>query len=840
MDDLHISLNEIDTWPDDGESRGRLLHSIEEAQKHMVPGWKSRRWAHRLRFLVDFREDSTTTADFKIITDDIDSPDPYIAVSYCWSAQSDYSTEETSFVMQDIGNGNTTVLRPNRARPEVLIRSFQYAAVHGIRKIWIDQECIDQNDPIDKEMGIQSMDLVYRRADVTLVLLGQHIETLKEAERVLILSDKSGRRLRVNPPPGYHYKYAGDYPESMKLPDDEFDDLTAAFSSVGRIAGDKWFTRAWTTQEFILSDENNFVFLLGWKNGKDQTTTSNELSKWERFFLGGYQHRTYPYSLTRKDYIPKLVDAERIRENVSRQVIPGEWILEETEVMAMLTNLADLTKEVFAKEEPRLIKPPYNIKKETDLVPWIETMKFLRPMGKNVFARDNRRYDRDCFSVISDLDISNLEWPGDKISSNGNTRDQRTTTTHTNGSNPASKTSLTSPYYDVCIVPAIEHLHGKGLLFPTDKLAIMGNITEYRWRINTVAIRDSGISLSACVLALALYNGDTSLLFAFGYPFVGFTRSGGFDGRGSNRTLPEWLPDEFASLEISNRTHVKHRAKPMRGRRAVVVDGRLFIYGLLWHIQPFHWLSTIKDELTAIHKEYQERKELGNHSRCFKPIVRRLLELGRRDLVEVIMNMIDAPMPRDFSSPVDIFALVSELEEWYAGRIPWPLEEDAKFHFSSFLCNQIFEDRPLSIGYAWIAGSEKIPITAIFEADPNIGRVFTPSNHLAYEFQLPDKKRKTEYCFSLPLLSWAVSPETEEKLSMETYQVAESKLTVSEDLLEPEETPKISKVPLKVKEPMHILGWWSPRLCESGLLMPIEESKSWRLALLDSMYYSLS
>jgi len=48
----------------------------------------------------------------------------------------------------------------------------------------------------------------------------------------------------------------------------------------------------------------------------------------------------------------------------------------------------------------------------------------------------------------------------------------------------------------------------------SDKLAILGNLTSYSIRINTHYAIKSRLSFSACVIAMALYNGDLTPLFA--------------------------------------------------------------------------------------------------------------------------------------------------------------------------------------------------------------------------------------------------------------------------------------------------------------------------------------
>jgi hypothetical protein len=56
-------------------------------------------------------------------------------------------------------------------------------------------------------------------------------------------------------------------------------------------------------------------------------------------------------------------------------------------------------------------------------------------------------------------------------------------------------------------------LGGKRCRFVSDKLAILGNLTGYPIRINSDHVVDRNLSFSACAIAMALYNGDLSLVF---------------------------------------------------------------------------------------------------------------------------------------------------------------------------------------------------------------------------------------------------------------------------------------------------------------------------------------
>ena len=423
MDDRETNLIDIDRWPR-SEKRGRLLHEIEEAQKHMVPGWKSRKWAQRLRFLVDLRStESNSGNDFKLITDGIDSTEPYVAVSYCWTAQTKKTGKARTFQIEvpSATNPGATTVRKNRARAEVLVRSFKFATAHGIKKVWIDQECIDQNDRVDKELGIQSMDLVYRRAGITLVLLGRHVETITEAERILVLSHPSGRITAADPPDDVPRQLqlskqrdgslTMPYPQSWALTNEEFDDLMSMFSSVGRLLGDKWFTRAWTTQEFIVTNDTSLVFLVGWdESGDDDEALQYHL--WDEFFRQPPTRTLLPYSITRREYRAGAIDVERANEHKVTQLVPGEWMLREEDVMSLAENLIDLIGDMHRYTEERLYKKPHDIFSAYDLIPWSKDTQHLFPIGTGIFGRDSKLHARELCFLLPELDTTKLNWVG--------------------------------------------------------------------------------------------------------------------------------------------------------------------------------------------------------------------------------------------------------------------------------------------------------------------------------------------------------------------------------------------------------------------------------------------
>lgn len=79
----------------------------------------------------------------------------YIAVSYPWGSSSEDPVGEYEIELKRI---NRRIL--NTVRDAVLNGVIKYAVCHGIHLIWIDQECINQDDFREKETALLSMDIV--------------------------------------------------------------------------------------------------------------------------------------------------------------------------------------------------------------------------------------------------------------------------------------------------------------------------------------------------------------------------------------------------------------------------------------------------------------------------------------------------------------------------------------------------------------------------------------------------------------------------------------------------------------------------------------------------------
>lgn len=151
---------------------------------------------------------------------------PYVAVSYTWQASKEEEAEEEArkesarrYLVESRNAGEPALA--NKVRPMIWDRVLNYAEHVGCKDIWIDKECIDQENEAEKEAAIQSMHLVYKLSKWPIALLTRRIKTTEELDLLtnLMCNDVA--------------------PEDEPAVLDLLDDITS----------DLWWTRAWTFQE---------------------------------------------------------------------------------------------------------------------------------------------------------------------------------------------------------------------------------------------------------------------------------------------------------------------------------------------------------------------------------------------------------------------------------------------------------------------------------------------------------------------------------------------------------------------------------------------------------------
>ena len=156
------------------------------------------------------------------LTQPMDLPEcvHYVAVSYCWASSAEAVYHGKPFSVSQNGKSVRAPYCPS----SLLQRSIEFARYKDISLVWIDQECVDQSNILDKEVGIQSMDLVYQRAAYSLAVLETCIVEQHHLDALGHLAENSADL-------------------------DDLNELQGVCEALSTIMVDPWFQRAWCLQE---------------------------------------------------------------------------------------------------------------------------------------------------------------------------------------------------------------------------------------------------------------------------------------------------------------------------------------------------------------------------------------------------------------------------------------------------------------------------------------------------------------------------------------------------------------------------------------------------------------
>ncbi|KAF4951697.1 hypothetical protein FSARC_12848 [Fusarium sarcochroum] len=172
----------------------------------------------------------------------------YVPMSYCWpSRPKDESGNplpvQGTYEIREL-DGTT---RMNRASDEIIDRAIDFAQTCGLRMVWVDQECLPQQDSEDREIGLQAMDIVYHRAIVTAGLHSTIMASLYHigAIQQLVYAFKSVRKGALT---------WGAF-EVLPLPTL----IPIALDFIDKVRQEKWYQRAWIAQESISSSGKLFL-----------------------------------------------------------------------------------------------------------------------------------------------------------------------------------------------------------------------------------------------------------------------------------------------------------------------------------------------------------------------------------------------------------------------------------------------------------------------------------------------------------------------------------------------------------------------------------------------------
>ncbi|RDX56949.1 hypothetical protein OH76DRAFT_1476445 [Lentinus brumalis] len=147
---------------------------------------------------------------------------PYVAISYCWPSH--------DFERIGVSNHPTQIVTPGGVIQSDHFSQFMARAIEVHRAaigfsaaVWIDTHCINQSDEEEKMAQVAILHRIYAHAQTTLIML-EDIALTADEQRAL-------KRFRISQ-------------ETVAL--------------VRRVTSARWFTRAWCSQELVLSARTVF------------------------------------------------------------------------------------------------------------------------------------------------------------------------------------------------------------------------------------------------------------------------------------------------------------------------------------------------------------------------------------------------------------------------------------------------------------------------------------------------------------------------------------------------------------------------------------------------------
>ncbi|KAH8724013.1 hypothetical protein GQ44DRAFT_760716 [Phaeosphaeriaceae sp. PMI808] len=165
----------------------------------------------------------------------------YVAVSYCWESfnKPDPDVDEGSL-------RSPKILVRQRGKPprapqcpaKVLMRAIAFAIWKGTSLIWIDQECVNQNDPVDTQNHLDCNNIIYNQAEFKIGLVGFQLSA-SQADKLLNLELY---HMQGDPKPVS--RLLAEYGVKSILRD-----IRHSTRLLRAIHKDRWFTRAWVYQE---------------------------------------------------------------------------------------------------------------------------------------------------------------------------------------------------------------------------------------------------------------------------------------------------------------------------------------------------------------------------------------------------------------------------------------------------------------------------------------------------------------------------------------------------------------------------------------------------------------
>jgi hypothetical protein len=227
------------TYLDAGKnSHPTLLSTILDIARLHTPNNKSKSWFKHLSCLW-INAASPNTLQIVKGTPYGNNDADYIAVSYSWTPTPRLECDRNGKYVVTGARGDP--VRKSVVRDEVLERVLRYANHIGKSRVWIDKECSPQENLVEKQTAMNSMDLVYRQSRHPVGLLAVVFDDQSEVNYLQTLM-MGGSVVRRNED-GYP-KLFNSVTSSTSL---------GIFNVLVHLYKDRWWTRAWIFQEEYLS-----------------------------------------------------------------------------------------------------------------------------------------------------------------------------------------------------------------------------------------------------------------------------------------------------------------------------------------------------------------------------------------------------------------------------------------------------------------------------------------------------------------------------------------------------------------------------------------------------------
>ncbi|KAI1132700.1 heterokaryon incompatibility protein-domain-containing protein [Nemania abortiva] len=155
----------------------------------------------------------------------------YVAVSYTWD---DPLLPKETCGKYYVRSRDGMFLQ-SQVRDSVFERASKYMAHFNLCHLWIDRECIVQENSKEKETALQAMDLVYYCSSHPIGLLSRPVISIEELKLLAALMEWA-----------FVGQFGSEVMSSSRLPGGS---PCRTLKLLEAIVGDTWWTRAWTYQE---------------------------------------------------------------------------------------------------------------------------------------------------------------------------------------------------------------------------------------------------------------------------------------------------------------------------------------------------------------------------------------------------------------------------------------------------------------------------------------------------------------------------------------------------------------------------------------------------------------